>query len=113
MIFTTDMLKEACELSRGRYMILRADDSFELVRERPTMEKIYEAIGENACDGVVLTTDGAGMGVLGIIVGDHSSLQPDRLMNVNATNLVRMLRPERPPILLYGNAVLYDDRDFD
>ncbi len=110
-------------IAPGEYLIISVDGIETRVNEKPTLERLYAAIGCDCIDTVSLIKGPDGRAELVMVVDDEGMLK-DSPLNTVATALYYALtrRVKHPDDLIavisqtghgiYGVAVLVNDEDF-
>jgi hypothetical protein len=99
---------EIPEVRIGEYRIIRVDGTEELVEERPTIQKIYRAIGCECCDSVTL--DHKKMIVMMV---DDTGMVDGKPVNSKATALYHARCKPGTIWAIHGDVAIVNDESFE
>jgi hypothetical protein len=92
---------------RGEYLIIRVDGSEEVVTGKPTLEKVYAAIGCECIDTVLL--DRASETLMMV---DDTGMIDGRPINAKATKLYHSVCRPGTVHSIHGDVAIVNDGDF-
>lgn len=98
------------DIPAGQYRIIRTDGTEEVVYEKPTLQRMYEVVGNDILDSVVLTKGESGEALTCMTV-DDTGLLDGKPLNVKATAIYFAMRG-LTPTGIHGDVALVNDTDF-
>jgi hypothetical protein len=99
-------------MKSGEYKILRVDGTETLIREKPTIERIYEAIQCDRIDSVCLTKDLCTGEPLELMLVDDTEMVDHKPVNAKATLIAREVRYDDPWVI-HGDVAIVNDKDLE
>ena len=116
MTVSQAVVQQVLRLARGSYLVIGDDQAVKLVKEVPTIEKVYKAISTPerecvCCDTITLRMAGAG-GVKDPIVMmvDDTGMLENLPINEVATYIAQQVKGY--PHQIHGTVVIVNDADF-
>jgi hypothetical protein len=95
------------QIQRGTFKILRTDGTEELIREKPTLARIYKEIHADIVDTVLLDRDSTLL-----MVVDDTGMIDNKLINPQATALYLSVYKPGTDWAICGDVALVYDQDF-
>jgi hypothetical protein len=99
------------EIKRGEFRVIRVDGTEELIEEKPTIGKIYHALGVTCCDSVTLRFGNGREDTLVMMVDDTGAVG-GKPVNPKATELYLTRCKPGTAWEIHGDVAIVNDEDF-